>query len=627
MTQLASVRSRIVVARKAGQPEGIEVAAFQDPEGNTFITNADLAPHSPMNGQEMKEIAAKRALLPEETLQRYVRLGQCPDCQTSHLAHSALADVLENQNSPIHCLACGQPFPPSVDIAELVTAMSADADDYDDEDEEDCGDDECDEEEEDDEDDPENDEDDDAVDGDGDPKKKSNEKASATVVTSQSTPAKGESMQKVAAQTQGDAPANTEQNPAPPPIQDPVIDNPAPQVQATAPEQPINPPEGEKPAETPKTEEPKVEDEPVKEAACEQPPAPEIKEPTAEKSEQKSAETPAPEQAPAQADKPNEQANTEGEVQTAPVTPAPTPPVPAEQPETVAAIDPESVKQGVEPVQQVQPTVENVPVQPQPVIPMEQEVSLASGIDWRSGTLEFVVNSAADRYNVFHNDEPVGRITRNQTAPDLQDIFASDPFVQAFVTAAAYGLSEADAKRFGFSPITVKIQVDQASDQRVREQASVAETTLRQEYDHKVDALRQSLSIVALASIKGVWDKFHNPVRDELVTRLRSHGVHQPEQLVDTAFAHQGEDYLRSVLASAMELAEQPDAIRNEQARMVKEAKFATLASITTASTLVDRLASGGGTILSAAETPKTVASQEISFREKSDRMLRALRR
>jgi hypothetical protein len=96
-------------------------------------------------------------------------------------------------------------------------------------------------------------------------------------------------------------------------------------------------------------------------------------------------------------------------------------------------------------------------------------------------------------------------------------------------------------------------------------------------------------------------------------------GVHDPESIVDTAFATKGEEYHRMILEKAMELALKPASIRNETAKLVEDAN-GRVESSTIASQLSKKLAEGGRRILTPAV--KETAALDGTFGEKTVSLL-----
>jgi hypothetical protein len=140
---------------------------------------------------------------------------------------------------------------------------------------------------------------------------------------------------------------------------------------------------------------------------------------------------------------------------------------------------------------------------------------------------------------------------------------------------------------------------------------------LEQANSERLSAFEHGLKIASVGSIKGVWSEFSNPIRDALVQDLKRLAVVSPEQVVDRAFSEHGSAYLKMILSKAQELAEKSDDIRNETARLVRDAKPAIGVGI---AAQVSDMLSRGGTIIEN-PTKETASSDTRSKGTFSDRI------
>ena len=212
-------------------------------------------------------------------------------------------------------------------------------------------------------------------------------------------------------------------------------------------------------------------------------------------------------------------------------------------------------------------------------------------VDWKNAGVDVVLSSIAEpTMFVFANGEPVGKLTKNAAHPDITEMFGTAAYVKGF-TAVAKGHEPGTKEHFGYSTMLAPMAISSEVKHLVDTASVDANNAVDARVKEKIDSLKQSMSIVALASAKGLWPEISNPVAEQLITDLAQNGIHNPEEIVNSAYAKQGFKYIETLLASALDLSDQSVEVRNAKGQMVKDAVFA--GAVKGIDTLAKRLEAG----------------------------------
>lgn len=103
--------------------------------------------------------------------------------------------------------------------------------------------------------------------------------------------------------------------------------------------------------------------------------------------------------------------------------------------------------------------------------------------------------------------------------------------------------------------------------------ANVTASIQRDEEGH-IECLEQSLKIAFLEMVKGIREDVPNAVREELVARIRSLGVEDAANIVDSAFRDAGEQFAKDLIRRTIALSGKPVEVRNEAADNAVQSKF-----------------------------------------------------
>lgn len=170
---------------------------------------------------------------------------------------------------------------------------------------------------------------------------------------------------------------------------------------------------------------------------------------------------------------------------------------------------------------------------------------------------------------VFYQNQPVGILEEAKAIDSIKPAFEDiNKLHRGFVVAVAM---EA-AKDYGFQPYITKVDITDVTAKEVAKAQAGMETKLSEAITEQTERFRQSLSIAALASVKGVWNHIANPVREQLVTSLETSGFEGAATVVDNAFAQGGPDFIKSLLTAALDYSNKSDSVREEIAHMVANA-------------------------------------------------------
>ena len=199
------------------------------------------------------------------------------------------------------------------------------------------------------------------------------------------------------------------------------------------------------------------------------------------------------------------------------------------------------------------------------LIPLDRKVN------FKLADVACVLNSKRSAYFVFADNVPVGTLARERAHADNAALFEQDVFAKAFVNQMARGL---DVSRFGYAPYTVKVNVAKHSKQKEAKLRADVAKVAGQDFDKKLNIIKDSMLTVATAANKRIWPDMANPVRDALVAKLTAIGVEDCAGIVDRAFAAKSSEHVEMLLTQALRLAELPAAVREERKRSVDTATY-----------------------------------------------------
>lgn len=173
---------------------------------------------------------------------------------------------------------------------------------------------------------------------------------------------------------------------------------------------------------------------------------------------------------------------------------------------------------------------------------------------------------------LFADHTPVGFSDKNKVTANLKKIYEQPAFGKNFAVSAATGLTAQVIKDFGITPSVVEFKTDKVTAQAVTAAVEMKTKELDTKISQVKASFEQAVGIAAVGVNKGLFADSRNTLRDAFVTTLSSINVNHPERLVDSIFQQHGQDFLKVVIAKAMELQTKSPEALNEVAQLVQSA-------------------------------------------------------
>lgn len=215
--------------------------------------------------------------------------------------------------------------------------------------------------------------------------------------------------------------------------------------------------------------------------------------------------------------------------------------------------------------------------------------ALARALKNPDTTYDLVMTTAGaeTKWFLFANDAAVAISKYSRASEAVQPIYASEAFSQAFAAAmedSATADGVVDTKvldNFGFEPVTVDVPVEEAQKQAVDDAVAEAVAAVKNDIGTARDHFERCIGIAAAGINKGVWSDSEHTLRTALIASLQKNRVRDAERLVDETLAKDESSFLKAIVAKAIELTRKPNAVLDEVAAMVADAKprFTSVAS------------------------------------------------
>lgn len=208
-----------------------------------------------------------------------------------------------------------------------------------------------------------------------------------------------------------------------------------------------------------------------------------------------------------------------------------------------------------------------------PVETLEDDASLSES------HVDVVMSSAKDHtYYLFADHAPVAKFVKASASKEVAALFPNEErLVAAFAGAvnASNGTVTKEIKEsFGIQSLTVSMTVSSVIENEIHNRSQGAVDKVTAAATDYTEDFKQALSIASVGINKNFWKSSTNSVKASLVATLTSVGVHNAENMVEAAFELEGPDYLRTLLAKAVEISQKDISFRNELATAVADATF-----------------------------------------------------
>lgn len=184
-------------------------------------------------------------------------------------------------------------------------------------------------------------------------------------------------------------------------------------------------------------------------------------------------------------------------------------------------------------------------------------------------------------------------------AGENESMFNSQKFGQTLIRVASLsGVKEA-LKTLNFKPIVHKISISSTITRKIEEGVKAREEELVAQASDVEKDFEASLATAAVGINRGFFNGLHNPVKRHLFEALSAAGIANPEVLIDAAFREGSDEYHKTLLSKASEIARMPTEVKKALASSVLDMNYQSVSSGNPmASTSAEDRLSGIGTVV-----------------------------
>lgn len=188
-----------------------------------------------------------------------------------------------------------------------------------------------------------------------------------------------------------------------------------------------------------------------------------------------------------------------------------------------------------------------------------------------------IVSSGKDTFHyIMVANKPVATLHKSRASAEVRDIFGNRPLLTQVLCAAIEkeGINKTVISSFGLVPMILKIKASEAIQQALDEKLEEQTTQMQLKEDAIDEEYQQSLGIAAVAVNKNLLEDTKNVLAEDLIENLEHIGLVDAREIVESSFKNYGEEYLRTIVAKAMEFKSKSSEVRNELANTVMASKF-----------------------------------------------------
>lgn len=196
--------------------------------------------------------------------------------------------------------------------------------------------------------------------------------------------------------------------------------------------------------------------------------------------------------------------------------------------------------------------------------------------------LIFAANNEDPCYYLMVDHKPVATAKYKKASTNVRDIFVDQgTFKNAFIAAisTAEGIDPEQLDDFGFEPIPIEVEMDDAQRQQIEKQIQEKVDVMESKTTAIQKNLSYCLSIASVGINKGVFADIENPLKAKLYETLSSLGIRNSHKLIDSVFAGSMDDYNKILIAETFKLIEKSEPARSEVAKMVNRAHYQPVAT------------------------------------------------
>lgn len=179
----------------------------------------------------------------------------------------------------------------------------------------------------------------------------------------------------------------------------------------------------------------------------------------------------------------------------------------------------------------------------------------------------------------FMDNMPVATLEKAKALEADVGIFENSSFFRALQLEASSNGIEQALKNHKFSPISVEIPQSKVLAKFINKKVEAKQAEFISKQREVETAMLQSLSIAAAGMRKGFFSNHKNPLVETLASSLTSVGVENATNFVNNALAASSDQYHKTLLTVASELASQPTEVRNALAEKVAATEHSTASS------------------------------------------------
>jgi len=206
------------------------------------------------------------------------------------------------------------------------------------------------------------------------------------------------------------------------------------------------------------------------------------------------------------------------------------------------------------------------------ILEVDASVMLLGG---NATSYNFVMSSAdKPTWFLFADNRPVAWSDKTAVSANLAKHYDSQAFGKAFAAAAADGITPELIKEFGLAASTIRFETDEVTACAIKTAVEAKTKELNDRLVQVKSSFEQAVGIAAVGVNKNFFADAPNTLRKALVSVLSSINVNHPEHLVDSVLAQHGQDYLKAIIAKAMDLQTKSPDMLNEYANLVESAPY-----------------------------------------------------
>jgi hypothetical protein len=174
---------------------------------------------------------------------------------------------------------------------------------------------------------------------------------------------------------------------------------------------------------------------------------------------------------------------------------------------------------------------------------------------------------------LFANEKPVMVLRAAKAKDEIKPLFGN-PTKLLDALASTIATQSFEPKDFGAKSLKVKVSLPKT----LAAQHEAAAKAIADKYKTKAERLEKdyfdALCVAAVAVTKNTVEKNPNTLKKAIIKAMMANGVRNPEKIVDAAFAAEGENLMRNIVAYAREYMGKSRTAQKEISKFVASAAY-----------------------------------------------------